>query len=146
MTPWFQNHILMLFFFIWFLHEVASCLKVDKRAAFFPTSSLIALEISNRYSEEETPAVLYCPLLESARSQPAIAPFILHGCVLSHFSRVPPCAIPWTVACQAPLSIGFSRQESRSWVSMPSYRGSSQPRDQTHISCVPCVGRWVLYL
>ena len=28
------------------------------------------------------------------------------------------------------------------WVAMPSSRGSSQPRDQT---CVSCIGRWVLY-
>ena len=32
-------------------------------------------------------------------------------CVLSCFSHVLLCATPWTVACQAPLSMGFSRQE-----------------------------------
>ena len=32
-------------------------------------------------------------------------------CVLSHFSRVRLFATPWTVAHQAPLSLGFSRQE-----------------------------------
>ena len=32
------------------------------------------------------------------------------------------------------------------WVAMPSSRGSSQPRDWTHISCVSCIGRWILYL
>ena len=31
--------------------------------------------------------------------------------VLSRFSRVPLFATPWTVARQAPLSLGFSRQE-----------------------------------
>ena len=31
--------------------------------------------------------------------------------VLSHFSHAQLCAILWTVACQAPLSMGFSRQE-----------------------------------
>ena len=30
------------------------------------------------------------------------------------------------------------------WVAVPS-RGSSQPRDQTHISCVSCIGRRFLY-
>ena len=29
-------------------------------------------------------------------------------CVLSHFSHVQLCATPWTVACQAPLSMGVS--------------------------------------
>ena len=32
-------------------------------------------------------------------------------CVLSHFSCVQLCSNPWTVACQIPLSMGFSRQE-----------------------------------
>ena len=33
----------------------------------------------------------------------------LHVCMLSH-SVMSSSAIPWTVACQAPLSMGFSRQ------------------------------------
>ena len=37
--------------------------------------------------------------------------------VQSHFSRVWLFATPWTVACQAPLSIGFSRQEY--WSGLP---------------------------
>ena len=32
-------------------------------------------------------------------------------CVLSHFSRVLLFVTPWTAACQAPLSMGFSWQE-----------------------------------
>ena len=32
-------------------------------------------------------------------------------CVLNCFSCVPLFATPWIVACQAPLSMGFSRQE-----------------------------------
>ena len=31
------------------------------------------------------------------------------------------------------------------WVGRPSSRGSSQPRDQTCVSCISCIGRWVLY-
>ena len=37
--------------------------------------------------------------------------------MLSHFSHVWLFKIPWTVACQAPLSMGFSRQEH--WVVLP---------------------------
>ena len=33
------------------------------------------------------------------------------ACMLSHFSHVWLSATPWTVASQAPLSMGFSRQE-----------------------------------
>ena len=39
---------------------------------------------------------------------------------LSHFSCVRLCATPWTVAHQAPPSMGFSRQEYWSGVPLPS--------------------------
>ena len=35
----------------------------------------------------------------------------MHACMLSHFSPVQLYAIRWTTACQAPLSMGFFRQE-----------------------------------
>ena len=41
-------------------------------------------------------------------------------CVLSCFSRVQLCVTLWTVACKAPLSMGFSRQEYRSGSPCPS--------------------------
>ena len=44
---------------------------------------------------------------------------------------------PWTVACQAPLSMGFSRQEY--WSGLSSFSRSSQPRDWTHLSCGSCM-------
>ena len=31
------------------------------------------------------------------------------------------------------------------WVATSFSRGSSQPRDGTHIYCISCIGRWVLY-
>ena len=40
--------------------------------------------------------------------------------MLSHFSRVRLCATPQTAAHQAPLSLGFSRQEHRSGLPFPS--------------------------
>ena len=49
---------------------------------------------------------------------------------------------PRTVACQAPLDWARILE----WVVISYSRWSSQPRDQTCISCVPCIGRWVLYL
>ena len=42
---------------------------------------------------------------------------------------------PWSVACQAPLSMGFSRQEYWSG-SIPFSRGSSRSRDQIRVSCI----------
>ena len=52
--------------------------------------------------------------------------------MLSCFSSVCLFATPWIVAHQAPLAMGFSRQEY--WVAMPSSRGSSWPRDRTQVS------------
>ena len=47
---------------------------------------------------------------------------------------------PLTIAHQAPLSLGFHRQEY--WSKLSSFSGvSSHPRDWTHI----CVGRQILY-
>ena len=44
----------------------------------------------------------------------------LHGCMLSCFSCVRLFVTPWTVALQAPLSMGFSRQEYWSGLPLPS--------------------------
>ena len=41
---------------------------------------------------------------------------------------------------------GILQARTLEWVPMPSSRGSSQHRDQTHISYVSCIDRWVLYL
>ena len=38
-------------------------------------------------------------------------------CVLSHSNHVLPCATPWAIAQQAPLSAGFSQQEY--WSGLP---------------------------
>ena len=35
----------------------------------------------------------------------------VYVCVCWHFSRVQLFATPWTIACQSPLSMGFSKQE-----------------------------------
>ena len=51
---------------------------------------------------------------------------------------------PWTVAYQAPLSMGFLQTRILEWVAMPSSRESSPPRDWTRISYVS-LGRRVLY-
>ena len=41
---------------------------------------------------------------------------------------------PWTVACQVPLSMRTLQARILKWVAMFSSRGSSQPRDRTHVS------------
>ena len=46
-------------------------------------------------------------------------------------------ATTWTVAHQAPLSMGILQARILEWVAMPSSRGSSQPRDGTQVSHTP---------
>ena len=45
----------------------------------------------------------------------------------------------WTVAHQSPLSMGFFSGEDTGWVAISSSRGSSRPKDRTHVSCVSCL-------
>ena len=60
--------------------------------------------------------------------------------MLSHFSRVRLFVTPWTVARQAPLSMGWTfLARIRQWVTMPSSCGSSPPRDETASSAYPAL-------
>ena len=45
----------------------------------------------------------------------------------------------------APLSMRILQARILEWVAISSSRGSSWLRDQTHVSCVSCISRWVLY-
>ena len=51
----------------------------------------------------------------------------------------------WTVARQAPLSMGIFPARILEWGAMPATRGSSQARDRTLASYGLCIGRRVLY-
>ena len=57
-------------------------------------------------------------------------------CVVSHFSRVQLCAPPWTVACQAPLSMVFSRQEYWNGLPRPSPRDLPHPGIEPRLFCL----------
>ena len=47
---------------------------------------------------------------------------------------------PWTVAHQAPLSMGIFQARMLEWVALTSSRGPSWPRDWTHVSYVSLMG------
>ena len=74
-----------------------------------------------------------------------LTPYRYHVCVcvcvcvcVSCFNHVWLFETPWTVARQAPLSMGFSRQEY--WSGLPCPPPGIEP--QLYVSCI---GRWVLY-
>ena len=48
----------------------------------------------------------------------------------------PTLAIPWTVACQAPLSMGFSKWEYWSGLPFPSPKDLPHPGIKTWVSCI----------
>ena len=54
-------------------------------------------------------------------------------CVLS-LGHVQLFTTPWTVACQAPLSMWVLQARILEWVA--SSRGCSQPRDRIQVSCI----------
>ena len=65
-------------------------------------------------------------------------------CVLSHFSSVRLCETLWSVARQASLSMGFSRQEY--WSGLPCPLARDLPNPGTGpMSPVSYIGRWALY-
>ena len=65
-------------------------------------------------------------------------------CVLSHFICVRISVTLWTVAHQAPLSMGFSKQESWSWLPFPPPGGLPNPGIK-HISYDCCTCRRIIY-
>ena len=69
----------------------------------------------------------------------------MNACTLSHFSHVGLLVTLWAVAPQPSSVHEVLQGRTLEWVAMPSSRGSSQPRDQTHISYVSCIGRQFLY-
>ena len=48
-------------------------------------------------------------------------------CCAELLSHVQLFETPWTVACQAPLSMGILQARILAWIAIPSSRGSSQP-------------------
>ena len=69
------------------------------------------------------------------------------ACVCVHtLSHIHLFATPWTIAHQAPLVHGIFQARILKWVAISFSRGSSWPRDRTHVSCVSCTDKQVLFL
>ena len=60
-------------------------------------------------------------------------------CMLRCFSHVRLCATLWNATCQAPLSIGFSRQEHSSGLPCPP-PGDLSTKGLNRVSYVSCIG------
>ena len=69
----------------------------------------------------------------------------MRACVPSCFTCVWLFATPWIVACQVPLSMGFSRQGYWSGLPFPSPGDLPDPGMEPESLKVSCTGRQVLY-
>ena len=78
--------------------------------------------MSNPPSQSQSPNSLCSQFLPS--NPLSLCP--LHACVLNCFSHVRLFVTPWTVVHQAPLSVGFSRQEY--WGGLPCPPPGDLPR------------------
>ena len=127
----------------------------NRVVAWSPSSHLIPLRLIPQSSKHGFGVPLgytseFQTILTLTLTLSAISPSIFHECTMK-FPRVyETCVcsvvsnlfvIPWTVAHQALLSMGFPGKNI-GVVAISSSRGSSQPRDWTHISCI---GQQLLY-
>ena len=69
------------------------------------------------------------PQAEMSGSEPWLHVGVAVLCCTWLLSCVGLSVTPWTVTCQAPLSMGILQVRILEWVAMPSSRGSSQARD-----------------
>ena len=97
-------------------------------------SSAISLSTSplgERKVDENVPS----DIIPNGKRSKNLFPYVLSWAKLLQSCQL--CSILWTVAHQAPLSMGFSRKECWSGLPCPPCRVSSRPRDRT------CIGRQV---
>ena len=71
--------------------------------------------------------------------------YIFYVCACARFTYVQLFTSPWTVACQAPLSVEFSRQEYWRGLPFSSPGNLPHPGTETVSLRISCVGRQILY-
>ena len=101
----------------------------------------------NKYELSPYLEVRFFSLITFIVSEPSTSTRV---CILSCFSHVQLFATPWTVAHQAPLSMGFSRQENWSGLRFSLPFPCLPPGDLPSSGIKPAslvfrTGRWVLY-
>ena len=79
------------------------------------------------------------------RKEKAVCYIKVQACMLSHFSCIQLFATPWTVALQAPLPTGFSRQEHWSGLSCSPPAHLADPGIKSASLMSHWIYWWVLY-
>ena len=62
----------------------------------------------------------------------------VHACILSRFSGIQLFSTLWTVNLPGSSVCGILQARILEWVAISFSRGSSRPRDRTHVSCLLC--------
>ena len=99
-------------------------------------SSVLSEQFVSLTSQTNCKTAIYTDSMERSKSLVIYSYLTSSLCCAQSLSYVQLFVIPWTVACQAPLSMGILQAGILEWVAMPSSRGSSQPRYQTQVSCI----------
>ena len=90
------------------------------------------------------PCLTRCSKLTFYFSVPRISAFCILACMLSGFSCVQLFETSWTVACQAPLFLGFSRQEY--WSRLPCLLQGMFPAQGSNLHLLWMLHcNWILY-
>ena len=113
---------------------------------------LTGFKDSSHHSLSPLPPVLDCSIAPSSLvwqkciwTHCSLCPQIHCACVLSRLIHVQIFATPWTVAHQAPLSMGFPKQEYWNRLLCSPLGHLPNPGDRTCVSCISWIGRWILY-
>ena len=87
--------------------------------------------------------IVWCILYHWATWEAPTTCYVRLGCMLSWFSHIWLFVTPWTIAHQAPLSMGFSRQEYWSWLPFPTLGDLSNARiEPATLICPTLAGRF----
>ena len=118
------------------------------QSIFHPTSPKTIWGLEDTGRARQSPcSQRACILLEEgkpARKQEFLG-IIRHVCVLQSLSHVRLFATRWPVACLAPLSMEFSRQEYQSGLPYPPPGDLPNSRTEPILSFISHTGRRILY-
>ena len=125
-----------------YLRSLLSFMVLQKFASLHPQSPQCCNHIQSKISLKHLKKCVALSLKHvDFNNEEWVPGFSVYACMLNRFSRV---WLDSPMDCSLPGSSihGISQTRILEWVVMPSSRGSSLPRDQTHISCT---GRHVVY-
>ena len=111
----------------WQLHPWHLILDVSRQLSLSSPSNLVLMSHCLLWSLVKEPNLYFYTSQKHGDLQPPFSLWFLLLLLFSHSVVSNSFAAPWTVVCQAPLSMGFSGQEYWSGLSFPSPRDLPDP-------------------